>query len=114
MRDLLSTAALTLMLIASTAGAAPSSTALATVSATVSATAPFAEDGWYTWRVSTVDDAPRWCCLDWSGGRAVPKTCTLGGGYFSFGNDPSAHLSAVTSCILWWRRRTTSLASPRR
>lgn len=79
MRNRLSTAALILPLLqfASTAGAAGS------------VGASFAADGWYTWRVAAVDDAPRWCCLDWIGGRAVPKTCTLGGGHFNFGDDHS-------------------------
>jgi len=54
---------------------------------------PFDADGWYTWRVAAVDDAPRWCCLDWIGGRAVPKACTLGDGHFNFGE---AHSNSAT------------------
>ncbi|MDX1381927.1 MAG: HEAT repeat domain-containing protein [Xanthomonadales bacterium] len=61
-----------------------------------STAAPFAADGWYTWRVTAVDDAPRWCCLDWVGGRAVPKACTLGDSHFSFGDDHSRLPTADT------------------
>ncbi|MEQ8207054.1 MAG: HEAT repeat domain-containing protein [Woeseia sp.] len=41
-------------------------------------------DGWYTWRVPAVDDAPSWCCVDWSGGRSTPVACQLDSRNHSF------------------------------
>lgn len=34
-------------------------------------------DGWVSWEVPAVEDAPDWCCLDWSGGQATPTACKL-------------------------------------
>jgi hypothetical protein len=69
----------------------------------------FAADGWYTWRVAAVDDAPRWCCLEWIGGRAVPTTCTLDADHFNFGSDRS-RLPAVDELQLYGLARNGELA----
>jgi len=34
-------------------------------------------DGWYTWRVAAVDDAPSWCCVGWNSGQSTPGACQL-------------------------------------
>jgi len=35
-------------------------------------------EGWVSWQVSAIDDAPAWCCWDDSGGRdGSPKACKL-------------------------------------
>jgi len=43
---------------------------------------PFAEDGWYTWRVAAVQPNPVWCCFDWNSrkgnrGGHEPGVCDL-------------------------------------
>jgi hypothetical protein len=50
--------------------------------ATNAAADPFAEDGWYTWRVAAVQPNPVWCCLDWNSrkgnrGGNQPGVCDL-------------------------------------
>ncbi len=44
----------------------------------------FSENGWHTWRVESVDDAPEWCCYSWNSGRRESVGCNLDkrrGGY---------------------------------
>lgn len=50
----------------------------------------FPADGWYSWRVSAVEGAPNWCCLDWNGGESTPATCKLDDSSHSFGNFHSS------------------------
>lgn len=45
-----------------------------------------AVDGWYTWRVPAVDDAPNWCCVDWKSGRSTPVACQLDNRNYGFSN----------------------------
>ncbi len=53
-------------------------------------------DGWHTWRVDAVDEAPHWCCAEWCDGRVQPKVCDLDGRKTGFHHmetelyDPSA------------------------
>jgi hypothetical protein len=46
----------------------------------------FPVDGWYTWQVAAVDNAPSWCCVDWNRGRSTAVACDLDGNDFNFGN----------------------------
>jgi HEAT repeat protein len=54
-------------------------------------------DGWHTWQVEAVDDAPEMCCFSWRSGAASRKQCDLDGrnGVFGSGDDPSTSDSAV-------------------
>jgi hypothetical protein len=40
---------------------------------TAAAADPFAEDGWYTWRVAAVQPNPVWCCFDWNANQGQPR-----------------------------------------
>jgi len=44
-------------------------------------------DGWYTWRVTSHDEAPTWCCGVWSRGNVVPKACDLDDRHYSMNSD---------------------------
>jgi HEAT repeats len=47
-------------------------------------------DGWASWPVAVVANAPNWCCLEWHGKSANPATCNLDGsqqGYSSSGHS---------------------------
>jgi len=46
-----------------------------------------ATDGLYTWRVEATDDAPCWCCVNWSGGSRVSRACDLDSRNVSYGTD---------------------------
>jgi hypothetical protein len=46
----------------------------------------FPDDGWYTWQVAAVDNAPSWCCVDWNRGRSTAVACDLDRNHFNFGN----------------------------
>ncbi len=47
------------------------------------------DSGWYTWRVSTNNYDTRWCCAEWSRGRATPVTCNLDGSGRTYTSDSS-------------------------
>jgi HEAT repeats len=49
----------------------------------------FPVDGWYSWQVPAVDNAPNWCCLHWSAGRSTAIACDLEGNHFNFADDSS-------------------------
>ena len=66
----------------------------------------FPADGWYTWQVAAVDDAPGWCCLDWNRGRSTATACNLDGKNFNYGSigdfaDDSSHLPTVGDAQLY-------------
>ncbi len=44
-------------------------------------------DGWVSWEIETVDDAPAWCCFDWNSNRARPKACKLDGRDHGYGSS---------------------------
>lgn len=44
------------------------------------------KEGWYTWSVEAVEDAPAWCCLTWNREMPVPQTCDLDNGNSGYGN----------------------------
>lgn len=46
----------------------------------------FPVDGWYSWQVAAVDDAPGWCCVDWNRGRSTATACDLDANDFNFGH----------------------------
>lgn len=41
------------------------------------ASADGSTDGWHSWRVAAVDDAPSWCCGQWNRGVATGTSCKL-------------------------------------
>jgi hypothetical protein len=48
-------------------------------------------DGWHSWRVDVVDEAPDLCCFTWNQGVAMRKSCNLDGrhgGFSSSGDSP--------------------------
>ena len=55
------------------------------------------EDGWHTWQIEAVDDAPEMCCFSWQSGTATRKQCNLDGrnGGFSSSDDSSSSERAV-------------------
>jgi hypothetical protein len=48
-----------------------------------------AVDGLYTWRVAATDDAPCWCCVNWSGKSYNSRPCDLDGRNASYSVDDS-------------------------
>ena len=46
-----------------------------------------ADDGWVTWRVETNQEVGYWCCVTWSAGQAVSKSCQLDGGGLNINNN---------------------------
>lgn len=48
-------------------------------------------DGWKSWRVPAVPDAPAWCCYRWRGDAAEPARCDLAAdhGFGGHGDRPS-------------------------
>jgi len=53
----------------------------------VGAAEGFVKDGWHTWRVAALDDAPDWCCYDWNAGQATRKACNLGSKHINYGHS---------------------------
>jgi hypothetical protein len=45
--------------------------------AAASGTLGIETDGWHTWQVDAVEDAPAWCCIRWSAGHARRIACDL-------------------------------------
>lgn len=51
-------------------------------------------DGWQTWRVEAVENAPEMCCFSWSSGAASRRQCDLDrrhGGFGSSEENPAAN-----------------------
>lgn len=44
-------------------------------------------DGVYTWRVPATEEAPAWCCYNWSGKAPVPGVCNLDSNQGGFGSN---------------------------
>ncbi len=57
-----------------------------TVGAAAEAPREFPVDGWYSWQVAAVDDAPGWCCVHWNRGRSTATACDLDANDFNFGH----------------------------
>jgi hypothetical protein len=44
-------------------------------------------DGWASWPVAAVANAPNWCCLEWFGNSAKAATCNLDGPEHGYSNN---------------------------
>jgi hypothetical protein len=51
------------------------------------ATLQLPRDGWVSWEIETVADAPAWCCFAWNGKTPNPKTCQLDGRDHGYGSS---------------------------
>lgn len=61
---------------------------LATLSSAQSAGIKLPAEGWVSWQVAAVDNAPAWCCFDgWRGRNASRTACRLDDGPDSFGTS---------------------------
>ena len=45
------------------------------------------QDGWVSWEVTTVADAPGWCCYDYGGGKVQPQVCDLDSRQHGYSGD---------------------------
>ena len=45
------------------------------------------DDGWHTWRVEAIEDAPDWCCYTWNRGRVTGDGCELDGRNSGYGSS---------------------------
>jgi HEAT repeats len=61
--------------------------ACAGVGNTHAATLQLPRDGWVSWDIDTVADAPAWCCFEWNSSRAQPKTCQLDSRNHGYGSS---------------------------
>jgi HEAT repeat protein len=52
-------------------------------------------DGWASWLVPAVEDAPAWCCWDWREGNPTAKACRLDGSNDGYGSRGGARTDAV-------------------
>jgi HEAT repeat protein len=55
-------------------------------------------DGWASWPVAAVANAPNWCCLEWHEKSVTPATCNLDGpqqGYSSSGRDDTTNETRI-------------------
>jgi HEAT repeat protein len=70
--------------------------ALAFASQARSAELPLPKDGWASWEVQAVEDAPAWCCWSsWDNDVSDTKTCQLDGGRQGYGTRRNAKTDAV-------------------
>jgi HEAT repeat protein len=70
--------------------------ALALTSQGRSAELAVPKDGWASWQVDAVENAPAWCCFDWDNGKnSTPATCKLDGDNHGYGSRDEAKTSAV-------------------
>ncbi len=75
------------------------------------ATDPFAENGWYSWRVDAVANARDWCCHQWNAGHAMRETCNLDHPRLSYGHagDDSARQASTGELQLYARFESGAL-----
>ncbi|MFL6617684.1 MAG: HEAT repeat domain-containing protein, partial [Povalibacter sp.] len=52
-------------------------------------------DGWVSWQVRAVDDAPAWCCWSWRNSNATSKPCQLDGADDSYGSRDDAKTDSI-------------------
>jgi len=52
-------------------------------------------DGWVSWQVPAVEDAPDWCCRDWRDGKSTPKPCQLDTGRDGYGSRDGAKTDSM-------------------
>lgn len=55
--------------------------------------APMTNDGWYSWRVEAVADAPDWCCYRWNSGKPYRAGCDLGSRQTGYGSSVDRRFS---------------------
>lgn len=44
-------------------------------------------NGWVSWEVNAVDNAPNWCCFEWKNKQALPAQCDLDNKNMSYGRS---------------------------
>ncbi|NNF16942.1 MAG: HEAT repeat domain-containing protein [Gammaproteobacteria bacterium] len=54
----------------------------------------FSNNGWHSWRVTAIDDAPNWCCGVWQNDTLVREQCDLDNHNYAHGT-PNAHAQTV-------------------
>lgn len=52
-------------------------------------------DGWVSWEVPAVDDAPDWCCWSWNSTDTNPQTCRLDRAPKGYGNRDGATTDSI-------------------
>ncbi|MBB6093900.1 hypothetical protein HNQ60_002781 [Povalibacter uvarum] len=52
-------------------------------------------DGWASWQVPAVEDAPAWCCWDWREGNPTARACRLDGSNDGYGSRDGAKTDTV-------------------
>lgn len=52
-------------------------------------------DGWSSWEVPAVDEAPAWCCLTWNKREVSPRSCRLDRENDGYGSTSKATTDAV-------------------
>ncbi len=63
-------------------------------------------DGWHTWRVDAVDEAPAWCCAVWRDGRVHQQVCDLDARDTGFSHmDDERYTPAPAQMQLYAQRR---------
>lgn len=86
----------TVRLITSTLCAASFITVLASPCASIAQSLNLPRDGWTSWDVPAVDDAPAWCCFhDWQQRKAQNGRCDLDGKNYGFGSNDNARTEHV-------------------
>ncbi len=60
------------------------------------------EDGWKTWQVEAIDDAPEMCCFNWRNGEVSKQSCHLDRdqGWFVSRSEPAVPGSTVQIFVL--------------
>lgn len=51
-------------------------------------------DGWYSWRVDAVTDAPDWCCFGWNTGKPYRTGCNLDNHQSGYGSSDESRFGA--------------------
>ncbi len=57
------------------------------------------QDGWVSWQILAVENAPDWCCYDWRGDKAVKKTCRLDSRHINYGGTQQDSDHSVDNAI---------------
>ncbi len=68
---------------------------LALASPAHSADLTLPRDGWSSWKVPAVDEAPAWCCLSWNKGLVSPQSCRLDSDEGGYGSTSKATTDTV-------------------
>lgn len=57
------------------------------------------QDGWVSWKISVVKNAPNWCCYDWRGEQAVKKVCNLDSRHINYGGSRYDNRRVIDNAI---------------